>query len=491
MPEKGDQGSTMLKRKTLTLFIAVTVLAMIAGIFAVKTAAVRADESTGYTLTYGEGENSTAVTGIELPDGAADIDLIIPEGVTAIADNAFEDCNALNSVTLPEGIKSIGSHAFANTSVTSINIPASVNIIYDNAFNGCINLMNVDFAESKTLLTIQYSAFKNCKSLNSTLNLPAVMMYQGAFEGCNSLRWVYIGEQSSFASTADLTYFPTDTPVKIVFRSAGDYKLAQTQADATFWSNNGKSATYLVNVNCYIGESETPVVYERLHGNAFNYVADETGSWGVDTAHSTLPVQDASYSSTVWYGDETLKNKVSYEDVNKLLETESEVNLYCHETIPVPVFPAEPVSWVQSDDISYDITSKSQILKALGCEQEFTDAQLAALDFTVTFADGNGEPAETPDTICGNGVYSVKISLKSDYGSWAQDITSSVTVNLNTNGFTVVMIVLLVVGLLAVIITVSTAVIRKKVQARNRKKQLSQKEVLEKFKAVGGETTLK
>lgn len=487
----------MLKRKTLTLLIAVTVLALFAGIFAVKTVTVRAEESTAdYAFTYDE-ENDKAITGVTLPDGAADIDLVIPEGTLSIEAEAFKDCDALKSVTLPESIQNIGASAFANSSVTSINIPKSVTKIGDHAFDGCTSLTDVTFAERNTLIEVQMYAFRGCISLRSTLNLPnSTMVRQGAFDGCNTLQWVYIGEGSSFRNSAypllsDTGFFPTNTQVKIVFRSVSDYRETLTQTDATFRENNGNYATYIVNVNCYIGSSETPVVYERLHGNNFNYSADETGSWGIVEAYSSLPVQDPSYSATAWYGEETLKTKVSYEDVNKLLETESEINLYCHETIPVPVFPAEPVSWIQSDEISYDITNISQVLKALGCEREFTSEQLKAFDFTVTFANEKGEPAETPEAISGIGVYSVKISLKSDYGSWAQDITSSVTVNVNTNGFTIVMIVLLVVGLLAVIITVSTAIIRKKVQARNRRKQLSQKEVLEKFKAVGGETTLK
>lgn len=89
------------------------------------------------------------------------------------------------------------------------------------------------------------------------------------------------------------------------------------------------------------------------------------------------------------------------------------------------------------------------------------------------------------------GVYSLTLTLNPDYGTWAQTVSPTVTVNVNTRGFNVVLIVFLVIGILAVVTVVVTAIIRKKVQERNKKKQLTQKEVLDKFRAVGGETDLK
>ena len=41
-------------------------------------------------------------------------DVTIPEGVTAIGDKAFWDCNSLTSVTIPSSVSSIGEYAFAD-----------------------------------------------------------------------------------------------------------------------------------------------------------------------------------------------------------------------------------------------------------------------------------------------------------------------------------------------------------------------------------------
>ena len=39
-------------------------------------------------------------------------DVVVPEGVTNIGDQAFYDCSSLTSITLPDGLTSIGDCAF-------------------------------------------------------------------------------------------------------------------------------------------------------------------------------------------------------------------------------------------------------------------------------------------------------------------------------------------------------------------------------------------
>ena len=48
----------------------------------------------------------------------------IPDGVTAIESNAFEDCKNLKSIVIPDSVKTIGRYAFKRcTSLKSIVIP--------------------------------------------------------------------------------------------------------------------------------------------------------------------------------------------------------------------------------------------------------------------------------------------------------------------------------------------------------------------------------
>ena len=68
-------------------------------------------------------------------------DVVIPDGVTSIGEDAFRNCGTLTSVVIPEGVTSIGWHAFSGcSSLTSITIPEGVTGIGWYAFSGCSSL---------------------------------------------------------------------------------------------------------------------------------------------------------------------------------------------------------------------------------------------------------------------------------------------------------------------------------------------------------------
>lgn len=489
----------MLKIKSLTALIVIAILSLILAAFGAVFTTAQAAENVTTVTGDGLEISDNVLTGFKDADAlSGNVKVVVPDGVTSIGANAFRQ-DAQNyrivEVELPASLISIGNYAFTDTHVSSVAIPANVTEIGEHAFHGCTSLTSVTFAERTKALLIKVWSFANCAALK-TIDLPAnTTVNQYAFDGCTSLLWVYVGVGANFSSSAgneSVTYFPSNTQVAIVFSSAAAYNQALSRADQTFKNSHEAIATYVINVNCYVGSAATPKVYERLHGRSFNYVKDDdSSSWSVDTAYSDLPAQDAKYASTIWYSEKELKNKVSYADVNGLLSGNSdEINLYCHETVSAPEFPAEPVGWVYSDDISYDINDKAQVLTALGCKQQFTQAQLNAMNFDVKFADEKGNAAETPDKIQGNGVYSVTVTLNSAYGSWVQTVNPSLTVNIDTTGFNVVLIVFLILGIIGMVATASTAIIRKKIQDRNKRKQISQKEILERYKAAGGETKI-
>ncbi len=90
----------------------------------------------------------------------------IKEGTLAIADEAFDDCISLKSITIPNSVTSIGESAFSGcTSLKSITIPDSVTSIGDYAFYGCKSLTSVTIPDSVT--SIGSWAFNGCTSLES------------------------------------------------------------------------------------------------------------------------------------------------------------------------------------------------------------------------------------------------------------------------------------------------------------------------------------
>lgn len=81
------------------------------------------------------------------PD-AGSCTMVVPEGVTAIADNAFEDCEQMNAVILPTTLESIGESAFNGCCyLEAVDIPASVTKIGDYAFYFCAYLQELTGGE--------------------------------------------------------------------------------------------------------------------------------------------------------------------------------------------------------------------------------------------------------------------------------------------------------------------------------------------------------
>ena len=61
--------------------------------------------------------------------------VMVPAGVTTIGDEAFMNCSALTSVTLPYGVESLGIAVFYKcSSLTSITLPGSISSIDFNTF---------------------------------------------------------------------------------------------------------------------------------------------------------------------------------------------------------------------------------------------------------------------------------------------------------------------------------------------------------------------
>ena len=96
--------------------------------------------------------------------------LVIPHGVTAIGDYAFQDCTSLVTVSIPDSVTEIRSNAFKGcNSLTDVNIPNGVECINWNLFDSCTSLVNVNIPSSVT--EIRGNAFYECKSLSS-LTIP-------------------------------------------------------------------------------------------------------------------------------------------------------------------------------------------------------------------------------------------------------------------------------------------------------------------------------
>ena len=143
---------------------------------------------------------------------------VIHPDTKVIADNAFEGCQKLKSITVPGGIKVISDYCFAGcTSLESLVLEEGVEQINYSAIEGCYSLKEVYLPD--TLNTNTYMSFYECKSLES-VRLPSTLIAipERMFYGCSALQSIeipdsvtYIGE-SAFGECSSLKeiYIPAN-----------------------------------------------------------------------------------------------------------------------------------------------------------------------------------------------------------------------------------------------------------------------------------------
>lgn len=120
------------------------------------------------------------------------VDVIIPQGVTSIADVAFNDCCSITSVTIPGSVERIGSHSFSDCKgLEKVVIHQGVKSIGDRAFKHCNNLKSIDIPDSVT--EIGDWSFHLCDDLACVV-IPGGVERIGdhAFDSCRGLEWLVI-----------------------------------------------------------------------------------------------------------------------------------------------------------------------------------------------------------------------------------------------------------------------------------------------------------
>ena len=115
-------------------------------------------------------------------------------------------------IVIPNTVTKIGDEAFkGNKKVTSVTIPGSVVDIGNNAFEACENLKKVAFTnpdEARNNLLIRLSAFKDCTKLTD-VEIPARVkqIVGNIFKGCTSLMEIKVNANNPYYFAQDGVLF--------------------------------------------------------------------------------------------------------------------------------------------------------------------------------------------------------------------------------------------------------------------------------------------
>jgi len=113
-------------------------------------------------------------------------DIIIPEGVTAIAGGAFYGNTQVTAITLPKSLKRIGLRSFCGcTSLKNVIIPSSITALEEGVFAYCTSLETVE--SYGKIKYIADNAFYGCSALGKIPLIEAAYIGQNAFSGCTNL----------------------------------------------------------------------------------------------------------------------------------------------------------------------------------------------------------------------------------------------------------------------------------------------------------------
>ena len=122
----------------------------------------------------------------------ANREIIVPKGITAIADGAF-NYSGITSIRLPASLKKLGSAFHYCECLTEIELPEGITKLEDNTFLACTGLETVSLPD--TLLEIGKSVFEGCWKLKE-IRIPdgVNIINNSAFKKCKSLQEICIPE---------------------------------------------------------------------------------------------------------------------------------------------------------------------------------------------------------------------------------------------------------------------------------------------------------
>lgn len=186
-------------------------------------------------------------------------EVVLPEGITEIKDDAFSGCYNLVKVNIPTTVTKIGDAAFYHcSSIQEIEIPEGVTTLEDFTFSGCSSLTTVTLPSTLTkvercvfyqndaleeiefpegVTSIRLNTFGHCPKLRSVV-LPSTLtsLADGVFLNCKALEALTLSSVTPPTCTANTFELVDLSKVTLYVSGAGkaDY------AAHAVWGQAGK-----------------------------------------------------------------------------------------------------------------------------------------------------------------------------------------------------------------------------------------------------------
>lgn len=131
--------------------------------------------------------------------------VVIPEGITRIAEEAFAGIETIDKVLLPESLQEIGAEAFRGCLLMqTVTLPEGVCRIGSGAFEDCVKLLRIEIPAQVEVL--ENRVFRHCRALQE-VHLPEGLRKVGesAFYGCSNLKKIQLPK--SLLSIGKMTFY--------------------------------------------------------------------------------------------------------------------------------------------------------------------------------------------------------------------------------------------------------------------------------------------
>ena len=173
----------------------------------------------GYTTSVVINDGITTVAPNAFKNFVSLTSVNLPDGIVSIGDYAFSGCSALtDSFVMPETVTTIGEGAFSgNTGLTEIVLSDNIIKVGSEAFKDCTGVTDITLSEQMT--SIESKTFSGCTGIDS-ISIPKGVtdIADDAFEGCTSLNKIYgysgsVAEE--FAKVNGYTFIMLGTTVEL------------------------------------------------------------------------------------------------------------------------------------------------------------------------------------------------------------------------------------------------------------------------------------